>query len=58
MYIRHCSETTSQMLATLIRVMSKLCRIRISADYRLIEVNIDVAMESYTTGCNRKDIAT
>ena len=58
MYIRYCSETTSQMLATLIRVMSKLCRIHISEDYRLIEVDIDVATESYSTGCNGKDIAT
>ena len=31
---------------------------RISLDYRLIEVNIDVATESHTTGCNYKDIAT
>ena len=31
---------------------------RISLDYRHIEVNIEVATESYTTECNCKDKAT
>ena len=35
-----------------------MSRMRISLHYRLIEVEIDVATENHTTGCNYKDIAT
>ena len=37
-----------------------MSRIRISLDYWLMELNIDVAIESYATltGCNCKDKAT
>ena len=31
---------------------------RISLDYRLIEVNVDVITESYAAGCNSKKKAT
>ena len=42
-------------LFVLIEYASGMC---ISLDYQPIEVNIDVAIESYATECNCKDKAT
>ena len=40
------------------KLNESLSRMRVSLDYRLIEVNIDVTSESYVTGYNCKNRAT
>ena len=54
-HLKHSQFNSSDEFIQANQTVSKM---RISLDYRLIEVNVDVTTESYAAGCNSKKKAT